>query len=174
MSINVSAVQLRSALLASQIDQALRKHALPAQRIELEITETAIVENNEHLAVVLAGLRAIGVRIAMDDFGTGYSSLAHLREFKVDRIKIDRSFIAASSNDAGSAAIVRAVVSMARELSIDTTAEGIEEEGQLASLQALGCGTAQGFLLGRPLMVGAADELVRSPESRRLAATAVA
>ncbi len=174
MSINVSAVQLRSALLASQIDQALRKHALPAQRIELEITETAIVENNEHLAVVLAGLRAIGVRIAMDDFGTGYSSLAHLREFKVDRIKIDRSFIAASSNDAGSAAIVRAVVSMARELSIDTTAEGIEEEGQLASLQALGCGTAQGFLLGRPLMVGAADELVRSLESRRLAATAVA
>lgn len=174
MSINVSAVQLRSALLASQIDQALRKHALPAPRIELEITETAIVENSEHLAVVLAGLRAIGVRIAMDDFGTGYSSLAHLREFKVDRIKIDRSFIAASSNDAGSAAIVRAVVSMARELSIDTTAEGIEDEGQLASLQALGCGTAQGFLLGRPLMVGAADELVRSPESRRLAATAVA
>ncbi|KQQ91223.1 EAL domain-containing protein [Aureimonas sp. Leaf324] len=162
MSINVSAVQLRSAVLASQIDQALRKYSLPASRVELEITETAIVENSEHLAVVLAGLRAIGVRIAMDDFGTGYSSLAHLREFKVDRIKIDRSFIAASTNDAGSAAIVRAVVSMARELSIDTTAEGIEEEGQLASLQALGCGTAQGFLLGRPLMIGAADELAWS------------
>ncbi|WP_416355375.1 EAL domain-containing protein [Aureimonas phyllosphaerae] len=174
MSINVSAVQLRSALLATQIDQALRRYALPASRIELEITETAIVENSEHLAVVLAGLRAIGVRIAMDDFGTGYSSLAHLREFKVDRIKIDRSFIAASQSDAGSAAIVRAVVSMARELSIDTTAEGIEKEDQLASLQALGCGTAQGFLLGRPLMIGAADELAWSLRSGRIPSITVA
>ncbi|WP_168990383.1 bifunctional diguanylate cyclase/phosphodiesterase [Aureimonas flava] len=164
MSINVSAVQLRSATLSSHLHQALTRHRLPASRIELEITETAIVENSEHLAVVLAGLRAIGVRIAMDDFGTGYSSLAHLREFKVDRIKIDRSFIAAYASDDGSAAIVRAVLSMAGQLSIDTTAEGIEQEDQLHSLIELGCGTAQGYLLGRPLEAGAADALVHADQ----------
>lgn len=162
VSINVSAVQLRSASLALQIHQALVRHRIPASRIEIEITETAMVENSEQLALTLAGLRAIGVRIAMDDFGTGYSSLVHLREFRIDRIKIDRSFIAASGHDAGAAAIVRAVVSMARELSIDTTAEGIEEEAQLQSLLELGCGTAQGYLLGRPLEVGAAEAVVRT------------
>lgn len=161
MSINVSAIQLRSAALASQLAQALAKYRVSASRIEIEITETAMVENSGQIALTLASLRALGVRVAMDDFGTGYSSLAHLREFKVDRIKIDRSFIAASGSDPGAAAIVRAVMSMARELSIDTTAEGIEQESQLQDLLALGCGTAQGYLLGRPLEVGAADAIVR-------------
>lgn len=171
MSINVSAIQLRSAALASQLAQALTKHCVSPSRIEIEITETAMVENSGQIALTLASLRAIGVRIAMDDFGTGYSSLAHLREFKVDRIKIDRSFIAASGSDPGAAAIVRAVMSMARELSIDTTAEGIEQESQLQNLLELGCGTAQGYLLGRPLEVAAADAMMRTatPTSELLA-----
>ncbi len=160
MSINVSAIQLRSALLSSQLDQALSRNGLSASRVELEITETAIVEHSDQLAVVLAGIRALGVRVAMDDFGTGYSSLAHLREFKVDRIKIDRSFIASFTTDPGTSAIVRAVISMARELGIETTAEGIETEAQFEGLRALGCGTAQGYLLGRPMEAAKADALV--------------
>ncbi|WP_158555052.1 bifunctional diguanylate cyclase/phosphodiesterase [Fulvimarina endophytica] len=161
MSINVSAVQLRSAALVSQLAQTLAKYSLSPKRIEIEITETAMVENSAQIALTLTSLRALGVRIAMDDFGTGYSSLAHLREFKIDRIKIDRSFIAASQSDPGAAAIVRAVVSMARELQIDTTAEGVEQESQLQSLLEFGCGTAQGYLLGRPLDREAADSVAR-------------
>ena len=151
VSINVSALQLRSAALPLQIGQALARYNLPPSRIEIEITETAMVEHSDQITMTLTSLRALGVRIAMDDFGTGYSSLAHLREFKIDRLKIDRSFVSASEHDSGAAAIVRAVLSMARELDIDTTAEGIEEEAQLARLMDLGCGTAQGYLLGRPL-----------------------
>ncbi|ALN75304.1 EAL domain-containing protein [Aureimonas sp. AU20] len=169
ISINVSAVQLRSVALPLQIREALARHRVDASRIEIEITETAMVENSGQIALTLASLRAIGLRIAMDDFGTGYSSLAHLREFKIDRIKIDRSFVSASSHDAGAAAIVRAVLSMARELSIDTTAEGIEEEEQLQSLLELGCGTAQGYLLGRPLDGPAAETFMRERPAPKLA-----
>lgn len=86
----------------------------------------------------------------MDDFGTGYSSLVHLREFEIDRIKIDRSFISASHTDPNAAAVVRAITKMAKEMAIATTGEGVENEDQLASLVEYGCGTAQGYLLGRP------------------------
>lgn len=151
VSINVSAVQLRSPSVLSQLVGAIERYEVSPQRIEIELTETAMVENSEQIASALAGLRAIGVRIAMDDFGTGYSSLAHLREFELDRIKIDRSFISVSSDDVSAAAVVRAVTSMARELSIATTGEGVESEEQLDHLVALGCGTAQGFLLSKPL-----------------------
>ncbi|WP_170842596.1 bifunctional diguanylate cyclase/phosphodiesterase [Aureimonas jatrophae] len=168
MSINVSAIQLRSAALVSQLAQTLTKHCVSPKRIEIEITETAMVENSAQIALTLTSLRALGVRIAMDDFGTGYSSLAHLRAFKVDRIKIDRSFIAASTSDPGAAAIIRAVVSMARELNIDTTAEGIEQESQLQNLLELGCGTAQGYLLGRPLVCDEADAIARTQMQLRL------
>lgn len=167
VSINVSAIQLRSPALVSQLTQALARHRVAPRRIEIEITETAMVEHSAQIALTIIALRALGVRIAMDDFGTGYSSLAHLREFKVDRIKIDRSFIAVSGTDTGAAAIVRAIMSMARELSIETTAEGIEQESQLQDLQELGCGTGQGYLLGRPLEVSAADALVQELVIRR-------
>ncbi|WP_210168844.1 bifunctional diguanylate cyclase/phosphodiesterase [Aureimonas sp. D3] len=165
VSVNVSALQLRSATLPAEFAQALARHRLSPSRIEIEITETAMVEHSDQIAMTLTSLRALGLRIAMDDFGTGYSSLAHLREFKIDRLKIDRSFVAASGEDAGedvgSAAIVRAVLSMARELGIDTTAEGIEDETQLQRLTELGCGTAQGYLLGRPLDERAVEALLR-------------
>jgi len=169
VSINVSPVQLRSTEILHQITAALDRHRITPRRIEVEVTETAMVEDSQQIAVALAGLRALGVRIAMDDFGTGYSSLAHLREFELDRIKIDRSFIAASQTDASSAAVVRAVTSMARDLAISTTGEGIESQEQLDSLIALGCETAQGYLLGRPLdargataLIGRGDELATS------------
>ena len=160
MSINVSPVQLCSTDILRHLIRALDKYHLTPQRIEIEITETAMVDDSQQIAVALAGLRALGVRIAMDDFGTGYSSLAHLREFELDRIKIDRSFINTSQTDVGSAAVVRAVISMAQELAIQTTGEGVEDEQQLANLVAIGCGTAQGYLLGRPLDAERATELV--------------
>lgn len=150
VSINVSPVQLRSVDTLRQITEALAKYKLAPRRIEVEITETAMAENNEQIAVALAGLRALGVRIAMDDFGTGYSSLVHLREFELDRIKIDRSFISASDTDPNAAAVVRAITIMAKEMAISTTGEGVETEDQLTSLAECGCGTAQGYLLGRP------------------------
>ncbi|TRO95554.1 EAL domain-containing protein [Glycocaulis profundi] len=156
VSINVSPVQLRSADILRRLTGALDRNGLLPRRVEIEITETALVEDSGRIAAALAGLRALGVRIAMDDFGTGYSSLAHLREFELDRIKIDRSFIGACPSDTGSAAVVRAVATMARDLGIATTGEGVENEAQLANLVALGCGTAQGFLLGRPLSADAA------------------
>nr|WP_245414013.1 EAL domain-containing protein [Fulvimarina endophytica] len=161
VSINVSAIQLRSAALVSQLAQAMAAHRVHPSRIEIEITETALLERGKQAAIIITALSALGVRIAMDGFGTGYSSLVHLREFKVDRIKIDRSFVTALCEDAGSAAIVRAMMSMARELGIQTTAEGIEQDIQLETISALGCGTAQGYLLSRPLEEYAADVLVR-------------
>jgi EAL domain-containing protein (putative c-di-GMP-specific phosphodiesterase class I) len=156
VSINVSPVQLRSADILRRLTGALDRNGLLPRRVEIEITETALVEDSGRIAAALAGMRALGVRIAMDDFGTGYSSLVHLREFELDRIKIDRSFIGACPSDTGSAAVVRAVATMARDLGIATTGEGVENETQLANLVALGCGTAQGFLLGRPLSADAA------------------
>lgn len=174
VSINVSPVQLRSTDILRLLTLALDQYGLTPRRIEIEITETAMVEDSEQIAAALAGLRALGVRIAMDDFGTGYSSLAHLREFELDRIKIDRSFIAASRTDKGSAAVVRAVTSMARDLAISTTGEGVESEEQLENLIALGCETAQGFLLGKPLDVVSATALVESQASdmKRLVSSA--
>ncbi|MEZ5764551.1 MAG: EAL domain-containing protein [Xanthobacteraceae bacterium] len=158
VSINVSPVQLRSVDTLRQIADALAKHKLMPRRIEVEITETAMVENNEQIAIALAGLRALGVRIAMDDFGTGYSRCAPAR-IRVDRIKIDRSFISASHTDSNAAAVVRAITMMAKEMAISTTGEGVETEDQLSRLVECGCGTVQGYLLGRPVDARSASVL---------------
>ena len=161
MSVTVSPVQLRSASILNQICGAIERHNILPRRIEVELTETAMVENSEQIASVLSGLRAFGVRIAMDDFGTGYSSLAHLKAFELDRIKIDRSFIDVSREDVSAAAVVRAVTGLARDLSIATTGEGVENEDQLDSLIAVGCETAQGYLFSRPLSAEKASELLK-------------
>jgi len=171
VSINVSPVQLRSVDLLRQITDALSSNKLSPQRVEVEVTETAMVEDSKRIMLMLAGLRALGVRIAMDDFGTGYSSLVHLRELELDRIKIDRSFISASHTDPNAAAVVRAITMMAKEMAIATTGEGVENEHQLASLVAYGCGTAQGYFLGRPVDARQASLLAGMTE--RYAACAV-
>ncbi|WP_062210696.1 EAL domain-containing protein [Aureimonas sp. AU12] len=175
VSVNVSPVQLRTPAILAHIHRAMTDYGLSPKQIEIEITETAMVDNGGQIATLLAGFRALGIRLAMDDFGTGYSSLAHLREFRIDRIKIDRSFVSGggldADEDAGAAAVVRAVVGMARELSIETTAEGIETAAQLERIVALGCGTGQGYFLGRPMDAKAAGELAhrvaRPAQARR-------
>lgn len=129
-------------------------------RVEVEITETAMVEDAERIASALSGLRALGIRVAMDDFGTGYSSLAHLRAFELDRIKIDRSFVNASRDDVNAMAVMRAITTMAREMGIATTGEGVETDTQLDNLISFGCNTAQGYLLGKPGDAQAATQLI--------------
>ncbi|MCB8837020.1 EAL domain-containing protein [Aurantimonas sp. VKM B-3413] len=162
VAVNVSPVQMRSADLLRQVTQCLDRYGLTPDRLEIELTETAMVEDGHAIAATLAGLRALGIRIAMDDFGTGYSSLAHLRDFQLDRIKIDRSFVDAAPDDVGAQAVLRAVTAMARELSIPTLAEGVERGDQLAKLVALGVNAAQGYLLGRPMQAAQATDLVVS------------
>lgn len=160
VAINASAVQLRSPDFAEQVSAALQRHGVPAWRLEVELTETAMVEDGQQIAEVLKALRQLGVRIAMDDFGTGYSSLAHLRDFELDRIKIDRSFVYADATDIGSRAVIRAVTSLARDLEIVTIGEGVETAEQLQRLIDLGCDVAQGYHLGRPLDATAAGRLI--------------
>ncbi|WP_152047542.1 EAL domain-containing protein [Aureimonas psammosilenae] len=150
VAVNVSAVQFRSPLLLSHLTGALVQSGLPAKRLEIELTETAIVEDGQQIAHALANMRALGVKIAMDDFGTGYSSLAHLRDLPFDRIKVDRSFVMTAETDRHSAAVLRGITHIARELEIAILAEGVETEGQLAFLRSIGCDAVQGYLVGRP------------------------
>jgi diguanylate cyclase (GGDEF)-like protein len=151
ISVNLSPVQLRSPALLSGIVGALAASGLPANRLELEITETALIENSANTIRVLHDIRELGVRVAMDDFGTGYSSLSHLQSFPFDRIKIDRSFIKDVADNASSLSIIRAVVSLARGLGVATTAEGVETTEQFAIVTSEGCTEMQGFLKSKPL-----------------------
>ena len=160
IAVNVSPVQLRSPLLLVHVQEALERSGLPAHRLEIELTETALVEDGKHIAATLATLRALGIKIAMDDFGTGYSSLSHLRDFPIDRIKIDRSFVTAANKDMHAMAVLRAVTQIGRDISIPTLAEGVETADQVRLLRSLGCDAVQGYLVGRP-------ERMNTPAPRR-------
>ncbi len=150
VAVNVSSVQLRSPRLMEHLTSALTKSGLPADRLEIEVTETALIESGEQVGAVLAAVRALGVKVAMDDFGTGYSSLSHLRQFPFDRIKIDRSFVANAETDQTSLAVLKGVIQIGRDLGVATLAEGVETEGQRELLRTLGCNVIQGYLIGRP------------------------
>jgi diguanylate cyclase (GGDEF)-like protein len=150
VAINVSPVQFRSETLALAVISALAASGLPAQRLEIEITEAALMQNNEQTLATLHRLRHLGVRIVMDDFGTGYSSLSYLRSFPFDKIKIDRSFVSDLADDNDAWAIVRAVTSLAGNLSMTTTGEGVETQAQMDTLRALGCTEVQGYLFSHP------------------------
>jgi diguanylate cyclase (GGDEF)-like protein len=150
IAVNLSPAQFRNKQLISTVMSALAASGLSANRLELEITETALLHDAETTLAVLQNLREIGVRITMDDFGTGYSSLSYLRKFPFDKIKIDQSFIRDMSDHDDSLAIVRAVVAMSTSLSIATTAEGVETRQQLEQLKSEGCTEAQGYLFSPP------------------------
>jgi diguanylate cyclase (GGDEF)-like protein len=149
IAVNVSAVQLRSGSFMRSVVSALASSGLPAERLELEITETVLMDESDTVMKTLRQLRELGIRIALDDFGTGYSSLGYLRRFAVDKIKIDRSFIHEIDNR-DTAAIVRAIIRLGGELGITVTAEGVETTAQLDQLRKEGCVEAQGFLIGVP------------------------
>jgi len=151
VAVNVSPVQFRKGDLVDTVAQALVDSNLPPERLELEITESVLLHNNEANLAILSALKSLGVSIVLDDFGTGYSSLSYLKMFPFDKIKIDRSFVTELSNRPDCAAIVCAIVNLARILNMMTTAEGIETREQLLLLRAAGCSFAQGYLLGRPV-----------------------
>ncbi len=144
VAVNLSPAQLNNSLLFPTVLNALKTAQLPAHRLELEITEAVLMENTEANLRTLHGLRALGIRISMDDFGTGYSSLSYLRSFPFDKIKIDRCFITGLGDDNESAAIVQAVAGLAQQLSMTTTAEGVETRTQLDRVRELGCTDVQG------------------------------
>ncbi|MET3591082.1 MULTISPECIES: EAL domain-containing protein [Mesorhizobium] len=166
MAVNVSAAQIKSGGFARSVISALAFSGLPASRLELEITETVMMDESDKVLKTLRQLRGLGVRIALDDFGTGYSSLGYLRRFPVDKIKIDRSFIH-DLDKRDTAAIVRTVIGLGTELGITVTAEGVETEAQLDMLRKAGCGEAQGFLIGVPAKASEMSRLLRSREKLR-------
>ena len=151
VAVNLSPAQFKQGDLVSVVRSALSHADLPPQRLELEITETVLLEDNERNLAILRELKALGVSIVLDDFGMGYSSMTYLQIFPFDRIKIDQSFIQKMPHHAASAAIVGAIAGIGRSLDIATTAEGVETEEQLVHLRAAGCRSAQGFLFSRPV-----------------------
>ena len=150
VAVNLSPVQFRNRGLVTMVTQALAAAGLSATRLEIEITEAALLQKDEMTVAMLHQLRALGVRISMDDFGTGYSSLSYLRSFPFDKIKIDRSFIADIERDGDSEAIIRAIAELGASLGIATTAEGVENDAQLELLRREGCTQAQGYLFSMP------------------------
>lgn len=153
VSLNMSPLQLKSNRILAIVTKALADSHLDPSRLELELTESALIENVDQTTRILAGLKSLGVRLALDDFGTGYSSLSHLHQFNFDKIKIDRSFVQSFAERKESAAVVNAVVHLARDLGMITTAEGVETEEHLRAMRAVGCTQAQGFLFGTPCAV---------------------
>ena len=150
IAINLSPVQFRSRGLASMVTSALAATGLAPDRLELEITESALLQDDTATIAILHQLRSLGIRVSMDDFGIGYSSLSYLRKFPFDKIKIDRSFIGTLGESSGSEAIVRTIASLGANLGMETTAEGIETPEQLELVRQAGCTEAQGFHFSRP------------------------
>ena len=128
--------------------------------MELEITETALIENAEECARNLRLLRTFGIRIALDDFGTGYSSFRHLREFEVDRVKIDRTFVDKIDMNDGGSAIIRAIIDLAHSTGLQATAEGVETEEQKTFLESAGCDELQGFYMAKPMSAAEIRQLL--------------
>lgn len=162
VAVNVSAVQMHDVQLPRLIQDILLETGLPPSRLELEITETALIRDPARALSTLRQLKVLGIRIAMDDFGTGYSSLSNLRMFPFDKLKIDRSFISGVDASEQTAAIVRSVLGLGRGLGIPVLAEGVETEEEMRFLQDENCHSAQGYLISRPLGIDAFQSLVRS------------
>jgi len=164
VAVNLSPVQFKQAELFDIIESALNKSGLPPERLEIELTESVLLERASENHAFMERLRNIGVSLALDDFGTGYSSLSYLTTFPFDKIKIDKSFIGNLSKRHTSSAIISSIVTLARGLDMSVTAEGVETAEQLERLKSLGVNFAQGYLLGRPLPIG---EINSQPQSHR-------
>ncbi|HWW68477.1 MAG TPA: EAL domain-containing protein [Duganella sp.] len=157
-AVNISAVQLSRGQLQRSVRAALEGAGVSADLLELEITESFVMQERELSFLSLADLRALGVRLSIDDFGTGYSSLAYLQQLKVHKLKIDMSFVRDMMNNSGNAAIVKAVIALGKSLGLEVIAEGVEQKEQAVYLRELGCDVMQGYLVSKPLPV---DEVTR-------------
>ena len=164
LAFNVSPVQLRDPTLGLRLLSILAQTGFSPRRLEIEITESALVENIGVAQIVIDQLREGGVRIALDDFGTGYATLSQLLSFHLDKIKIDRSFVSRLDKSEDSQVIVRAILGLAKGFGLTTTAEGVEDAGQLAYLKANGCTEGQGYLFSRAIPAADITALLsRSP-----------
>ena len=168
VAVNLSPVQFKNKRLFETIHSILVETGLPPTRLELEITESLMLSDNEQTLQTLHRLRAIGIRISMDDFGTGYSSLSYLRAFPFDKIKIDRSFMRDLESRGDSLAIIKAVIGLGHSLGMSTTAEGVETEEQLRAVREQGCNEVQGFLFSPPLEAVQVYTLLASEQRPRL------
>jgi diguanylate cyclase (GGDEF)-like protein len=171
LAVNVSPVQFKSGTLALKVIAALAASGLPAARLELEITEAVLIRDDDAALAILHQLRAVGVRIALDDFGTGYSSLSYLQRFPFDKIKIDRCFVTDLADPDGSASIVQAVVNIAADRRMTTTAEGVETAEQQQRLRELGCSEMQGYLFSAPKPAAEIRQLLRTHRQDPLASS---
>ena len=152
LGVNVSAAQLRSSDFEEIVLRAVADSGLTARQLELELTESVLLEDEPHVRTTLAALRRTGVRVALDDFGTGYASLAYLRQFPMDTLKIDRQFVRGLPVDTMNAAITSAIIAMARSLGLSVVAEGVETEAEEEYLHSLDCFVVQGFRYARPML----------------------
>jgi EAL domain-containing protein (putative c-di-GMP-specific phosphodiesterase class I) len=171
IAVNLSPIQFKERNLPQTVMSALAHSGLPAKRLELEITESVLLVNDDSTLETLHQLRNLGVRISMDDFGTGYSSLSYLRSFPFDKIKIDQSFVHDLASNADSKAIIRAVTGLGSGLGMTTLGEGVETQEELEYLKREGCTEAQGYLFSKPRP---AQDVFQLLSEQRLIAKAVA
>ncbi|AWN52879.1 GGDEF domain-containing protein [Methylobacterium sp. 17Sr1-1] len=167
VAVNLSPAQFRSPALAAQVASALAASGLPAGRLELEITESVLLDASANNLALLEQMKQLGARIALDDFGTGYSSLSYLCAFRFDKIKIDRSFVREICDSHEALAVVRAITGLSRSLRIATTAEGVETPDQAACLRREGCTQLQGYLYGKPMPAAALPEVRNAGRAAR-------
>lgn len=165
VAVNLSVQQLRQPLLAAQVEDILRTTGLPASLLELELTESMLLEHSDTVEVNISALQKLGVELSVDDFGTGYSSLAYLKRFPIHSLKVDHSFIRDLDEQPRDAAIVRAIIAMAHSMNLRVVAEGVEQESQLAFLRNQGCDEVQGFLISEPLPAEALTRLLQEQAS---------
>jgi EAL domain-containing protein (putative c-di-GMP-specific phosphodiesterase class I) len=167
VAVNLSSAQFAQPGLADQILGILKRSNVPPEHFEVEVTETVFLgKSADSVAAILGQLRQGGVQIALDDFGTGYASLTHLKQFPVDHLKVDQSFVRNLEHDTGDEAIVTAVIGLGRSLNLQVTAEGVETLGQAKRLRALGCHNAQGYLYARPMAASQVPDLLSAWEDR--------
>ncbi len=164
IAVNLSAIQFRRKGLVEMVSKALNDSGLPGNRLELEVTESLLIDNRDDVLQTLTSLKALGVRIAMDDFGTGYSSLSYLQSFPFDKIKIDRVFVSALESSSQNASIVKAVASMGKSLNMRVVAEGVETADQARLLKGLECDELQGFLIARPMPANEVEGFLHNTE----------
>ncbi|MBK7704877.1 MAG: EAL domain-containing protein [Acidobacteria bacterium] len=172
MSVNVSPRQLLQPRLMSEVLETIERNRIPANLLKLEITESVIVDNSDVVISILKQLRAMGTTLSLDDFGTGYSSLSYLHRLPIDTLKIDRSFVSQMTTKAESEEIVKTIIVLAKNLELDTVAEGIETAEQLAALSVFGCSLGQGYYFSRPMDVASATDFIETRNTNFIAGIA--
>ncbi len=162
ISVNLSPVQFRQVNLEALLQQLVEEHDIDARRFVLEITEGVLMESSERTSRTLDAIHAMGFQTALDDFGTGYSSLAYLCNFRFDKIKIDRTFVAGMSKSESYKKIVNAIISLGRGLGMEIVAEGVETEAEVVAMTQLGCTALQGFYFSKPIEASALSSLLET------------